>query len=78
MESGFKNDIIVQIHQCKIFFANRFSDSIHDFFLSQTNLNLRNKKWGFLNRDLPVPTVVALIWLNLCGREAVRHKLKNG
>ena len=32
MESGFKKDIIVQIQQCKIFMANRLSDSIHDFF----------------------------------------------
>ena len=31
-----------------------FSDSVHKYFSNQTALDLRKKKLGFLNRDLPV------------------------
>ena len=37
----------------KTFFSgDRFLHSVHKSFLNQATLDLRNKKWRFLNRDL--------------------------
>ena len=55
MESRFKKDLNLQIHLHKAFFSDDlFSDSVHKSFLNQATLDLRKKKWGFLNRDVPV------------------------
>ena len=48
--SRFKKDFKLQIHLHKAFFSDdRFLDSLHKSFLNQTTLDLRKKKWTFLN-----------------------------
>ena len=48
-------DLKLQIHLHKAFFSdNRFLDSLRDFFLNQTTLDLRMEKWTFLNREFTV------------------------
>ena len=55
VNSRFKKDLNLQIHLHKAFFSDdQFLDSYHKSFLNQTTLDLRKKKWGFLNQDLPV------------------------
>ena len=50
--SRFKKDLKLEIHLHKEFFSgNRFLDSLHKSFLNQTSLDLRKKKWTFLNQD---------------------------
>ena len=44
----------IKSHVSKTFFPADQSDSVHKFFLSQTTLDLREKKLSFLNRDLSV------------------------
>ena len=56
VNSRFKKDLNLQIHLHKAFFSdNRFLDSYHKSFLNQTTLDLRKKKWSFLNREFTVP-----------------------
>ena len=58
VNSQFKKDLNLQIHQHKNFWwDDRFSDSVHKFLLNQTTLDLRKKKLVFLNRDSPVPFI---------------------
>ena len=53
--SQFKKDLKLEIHLHKAFFSgNRFLDSLHKSFLNQTSLDLRKKKWTFLNQDFTV------------------------
>ena len=53
--SRFKKDLKLEIHLHKAFFSgNRFLDSLHKSFLNQTSLDLRKKKWTFLNQDFTV------------------------
>ena len=55
VNSWFKKDLKLQIHLHKAFFSDdRFLDSLHKFFLNQTTLNLRKKKWTLLNREFVV------------------------
>ena len=44
----------IKSHISKNFFSAKQSDSVLKLFLNQTTLDLREKKWGFLNRDFPV------------------------
>ena len=37
----------IKSHVSKTFFSAEQSDSVHKFFLNQTALDLREKKWGF-------------------------------
>ena len=51
----FKKDLKLEIHLHKAFFSgNQFLDSLHKSFLNQTSLDLRKKKWTFLNQDFTV------------------------
>ena len=53
--SRFKKGLKLEIHLHKAFFSgNRFLDSLHKSFLNQTSLDLRKKKWTFLNQDFTV------------------------
>jgi hypothetical protein len=55
VNSRFKKDLKLQIHLHKAFFSNhQFLDSLHKSFLNQRTLDLRNKKWTFLNREFTV------------------------
>ena len=55
VKSRFKKDLKLEIHLHKAFFSgNRFLDSLHKSFLNQTSLDLRKKKWTFLNQDFTV------------------------
>ena len=55
VNSRFKKDLKLQIHLHKAFFSDdQFLDSLHKSFLNQTTLNLRKKKWTFLNREFTV------------------------
>ena len=56
--SRFKKDLKLEIHLHKAFFSgNRFLDSLHKSFLNQTSLDLRKKKWSFLNQDFTVQQI---------------------
>ena len=58
VNSRFKKDLKLQIHLHKAFFSDdRFLDSLHKSFLNQTSLDLRKKKWTFLNQDFTVSTI---------------------
>ena len=53
--SRFKKHLKLEIHLHKAFFGgNRFLDSLHKSFLNQTSLDLRKKKWTFLNQEFTV------------------------
>ena len=55
VNSRFKKDLKLQIHQHKAFFlVNWFLDSLHKYFLNQTTLDLRKEKWTFLNQEFTV------------------------
>ena len=55
VKSRFKKDLNLEIHLHKAYFGgNRFLDSLHKSFLNQTSLDLRKKKWTFLNQDFTV------------------------
>ena len=48
-------DLKLQIHLHKAFFSDdRFLDSLHKHFLNQATLDLRKKKWTFLNQEFTV------------------------
>ena len=56
--SRFKKDLKLEIHLHKAFFSgNQFLDSLHKSFLNQTSLDLRKKKWTFLNQDFTVQQI---------------------
>jgi len=50
VNSRFKKDLKLQIYLHKAFFSDdQFLDSLHKSFLNQTTLDLRKKKWTFLD-----------------------------
>ena len=52
VNSRFKKDLNLQIHQPKDFFsANRFIDSVHKSLMNlKKTLDLTKEKWSFLTR----------------------------
>ena len=55
VNSRFKKDLELQIHLNKALFSDdRFLDSLHEYFLNQTTLDLRKEKWTLLNREFTV------------------------
>ena len=59
MNSRFKKDLNLQIQLHLAYFSeDRFLDSVHEYFLNQTTLDLRKEKWSFLNRDLPLLNLI--------------------
>ena len=65
VNSWFKKDKKLQIHQHKAFFSDdQFLDSLHESFLNQTTLNLRKEKMD-LNREVTVLVLIAIIHILL-------------
>ena len=50
----------IPLHKA-LFLDDRFLDSLHKSFLNQTILDLRKKKWTFLNREFTVLIFLSMV-----------------